>query len=280
MSQTLVAANRGSRSVRRSPRRPLSPTAEVLLGLAGVVGLIAIWEIVTRFGLVSPRVLPPPSEVLVAGVALLGEGEFWVATWATVWVTIVGILVILAIAVPLSIAIHASQFVEESTWFIIEFLKPIPGVALIPLTLLVWGPTDAVKVFLIVFGALWPILTQLIYGLREISGIALDMSRVYRFNPLQRLRFLTVPSMMPFALTGLRISVTIALIIAIVTEYIAGLPGLGSLLALAQLNGVMDQAYALLLLSGVLGLAFSGAVSAMEGPLLFWHPSQREKRSS
>src|SRR5690606_19842522 len=121
-------------------------------------------------------------------------------------------------------------------------LKPIPGVALIPLALLLWGPTEGVKLALIVFGAVWPLLTQLVYGLREVPGTALEMAKVYRLSRSQRLRRITLPSVLPFTLTGLRISVTIALIIAIVTEYIVGMPGLGSLLALAQLNGVVDQA--------------------------------------
>lgn len=103
------------------------------------------------------------------------------------------------------------------------------------------------------------------------------MGRVYRLTMAQRVRWLTIPSMMPFTLTGLRISVTIALIVAVVTEYIAGIPGLGAMLATAQLNGAVPQAFALLFVAGLLGLAFSGGVDALGRPLLFWHASQREK---
>jgi|SRR5690625_4955071 len=253
-------------------------TAEIVLGLLGITVLLLLWEVSSQLGWVSPRAVPPPSDVAMTALELLARNDFWVALWNTIWATVVGVAVMIAIAVPLSIAIHSSRVVEESTWFIIEFLKPIPGVALIPLALLVWGPTDGIKVALIVFGGVWPLLTQLVYGLRETSGVALNMVKVYQFSAWQRFRYLTMPSLMPFALTGLRISVTLALIIAIVTEYIVGINGLGLLLSMAQLNGLIQQTYALLFFSGVLGLLASGLIAALSGPLLFWHPSQREKR--
>ncbi|WP_129662486.1 ABC transporter permease [Phytoactinopolyspora endophytica] len=266
--------------VNRRASGTLSRQAELTLGAVGLIGLVLLWQVASVTGLVSERVVPAPTDVAGALGRLVTTGDFWGAVWATVSITVIGMVVILLIAVPAAMAIHASRIVEHSTWFLIEFLKPIPGVALIPLALLLWGPTDGVKLFLIVFGSLWPMLTQLVYGLREIPGLALEMARVYRFGFWQRIHRITIPSVLPFTLTGLRISVTIALIIAIVTEYIVGMSGLGSLLALAQLNGVVDQAFALLLVSGLLGLAFSGAVAALSGPLLFWHPSQRERRNA
>lgn len=274
---TLTRSQRTPTAALKSLRKG-SSTAEIVLGIVGILGLLSVWELVSQVGLVSSRAVPPPSEVAVTAVELLTRSDFWVAVWDTVWATGLGVTAMIAIAVPLAIAIHSSRTVEESTWFIIEFLKPIPGVALIPLALLIWGPTDGIKVALIVFGGVWPLLTQLIYGLRETSGVALNMTKVYQFTAWQKLRYLTIPSLMPFALTGLRISVTLALIIAIVTEYIVGINGVGLLLSMAQLNGLIHQTYALLFFSGVLGLLASGLVAAMSGPLLFWHPSQREKR--
>lgn len=281
-AEVTVAGGRHQRppvlNVYRKAFRSEGKAAEVLLGLVGILGLLLLWELTSQMGWLSPRAVPPPSEVALTAVDLLARSDFWVALWDTIWATMVGVVVMIAIAVPLSIAIHSSRVVEESTWFIIEFLKPIPGVALIPLALLVWGPTDGIKVALVVFGGVWPLLTQLVYGLRETSGVALNMAKVYQFSAWQKFRYLTVPSLMPFALTGLRISVTLALIIAIVTEYIVGINGVGLLLSMAQLNGLIQQTYALLFFSGVLGLMASGLVAAMSGPLLFWHPSQREKR--
>ncbi|GAA1469185.1 ABC transporter permease [Microbacterium thalassium] len=267
-------------SPRSSGPRQLTRRAEFALGAAGLASIIAIWQIASMTGALSPRAVPPPLDVAVGFGALLINTTFWGAVLATVTVALLGVVIVIAIAIPLAMAIHRSTFFRESTWFVLEFLKPIPPVALIPLTILIWGPTKAVELFLVVFAALWPMLTQLVYGLREVSGVALDMARVYRFTPMQRTFRIVIPSLTPFAMTGLRISITMALVTAIVTEYIIGIPGLGAMLSTAQVNGLLDRMYALIVAMGLLGLALNGVIAALNGPLLFWHASQRERVSS
>ena len=267
-------------TVRRSSRGARAGSAsKVILGTIGLVIALALWQLGSVTGVISPRSIPAPTDIFVALVGLLGTGAFWLAVWTTVSVALFGIVVVIAIAIPLALAIHRSAGVRESTWFLIEFLKPIPPVALIPLGLLLWGPTEVLKLVLVVFASLWPLLTQLIYGLREVSGTALEMSKVYRLSPWQRTSRVVLPSVLPFALTGLRISVTIALIVAIVVEYIGGVSGLGQDLVLSQLNGLLVQTYAIILATGFLGLIFNGLLAALSRPLLFWHASEREKQS-
>lgn len=269
-----MAQRRRSRG-RPDQRRTL--VRDLALGAGGLILVILVWQLATSLHWVSPRSMPQPLDVATALVRLLGDGAFWAACGSTIFSSLVGIGICIVIAVPLSMAIHANEFVRESTWFVIEFLKPVPGVAIIPLALLLWGPTETVKLFLIVFGALWPLLTQFNYGLREVPGTAIEMSRVYRFTGAQRSGRIVIPSLMPFAFTGLRITTTLALIIAIVAEYIIGVPGIGALLALAQTNGVLDRMYAVMVVAGLLGLLFAWGVSALSRPLLFWHASERER---
>lgn len=273
MSQTIARAARD----RRPHPRHLTGRAEALLGALGVVAVVALWALCSATGALSARAVPPPAEVALSFWRLLAGGAFWVSLLLTLVITVVGLAIVLVIAVPLAMAIHGSRLVRESTWFPIEFLKPIPPVALIPLTILLWGPTKSVELALVVFAALWPMLTQLVYGLREVSGVALDVARVYRLAPRQRLLRIVVPSLAPFAMTGLRVSLTIALVVSIVTEYVVGIPGLGAMLQTAQTNGVLDRMYALIVAMGLLGLALNGLLAALNRPLLFWHASQRER---
>jgi ABC-type nitrate/sulfonate/bicarbonate transport system permease component len=270
--------------LRRSPSQPrrkvLSARAELALGLAGIATVIVVWGVASATGALSPSAVPPPLDVARALGALLASGDFWLALLQTVIVALSGVVIVILIAVPLAMAIHGSFAFRESTWFVLEFLKPIPPVALIPLTILLWGPTKSVELFLVVFAALWPMLTQLVYGLREVSGTALDVARVYRFSSWQRTWRIVVPSLMPFAMTGLRISVTMALVVSIVTEYIVGIPGLGAMLSTSQVNGLLDRMYALIVAMGLLGLAMNGGITLLNKPVLFWHASQREKVSA
>jgi ABC-type nitrate/sulfonate/bicarbonate transport system permease component len=264
----------------RTRRSALSPAAESALGVAGLVATVAVWWIACATGAVSPQSVPPPNEVFVALLALVVSAPFWLAAVNTVFIALVGVVIVILISVPLSMAIHRSRGFRESTWFLVEFLKPIPPVALIPLTILLWGPTKSVELFLIVFAALWPMLTQLGYGLREVSGTSLDVAKVYRLTPRQRTMRIIVPSLTPFAMTGLRISVSMALIVAVVTEYIVGIPGLGALLYTSQGSGALDRMYALIVAIGLLGLALNGLLALANRPLLFWHASQRERTAA
>lgn len=251
----------------------------MIYGTVGLVLVLVLWQLGSMTGIINPRSIPAPLDIFITLIGLLGTGWFWVSVWNTVSVSLLGIVIVIAIAIPLASAIHRSTGVRESTWFLIEFLKPIPPVALIPLGLLLWGPTEVLKLILVVFASLWPLLTQLIYGFREVSGTAIEVSKVYRFSPWQRTSRIVLPSILPFAVTGLRISITIALVVAIVVEYIGGVAGMGQELVLSQLNGLLLQTYAIILAMGFLGLVFNGLLAMISRPLLFWHASEREKQS-
>jgi len=263
----------------KARRRGLASTASgrAALGAGAVVVVLAVWELLARSGAFPGGAIPPASDVLVQFAAQLGTGAFWAALWATLSVALLGLLLITVIATPLALLIGLIRPFEESTWFVVEFLKPIPPVALIPLGLLLWGPSPGMKLFLIVLGSVWPLLTQLIYGVREINGVSADMARSYRLGWWLTTSRLVVPSVLPFALTGLRISASIAIIVAVVTEMIGGATGLGQDIVVAQSAGALAQMYALILAAGLLGLLLNAAFRLAEKPLLFWHPSIREE---
>lgn len=263
------------RGRRRGPAN--TPSGRFILGAAAVVVAFAAWEVLSRTGAIPAGAIPPASAVLAEFAAQVVLPGFWASLWDTVSVALLGLVLIVAVASPLALLIGLVRPFAESTWFLVEFLKPIPPVALIPLGLLLWGPSPGMKLFLIVLGAIWPLLTQLVYGVKEVNGVATDMARSYRLGWWLTTSRLVGPSILPFALTGLRISAAIAIIIAVVTEMIGGAAGLGQDIVVAQSAGALAEMYALILTAGLLGLALNAAFRAAEKPLLFWHPSVREE---
>ena len=279
MTTTVAPPARPARSNPGRPRRRLSRRSLILIGIASVVGTLALWELGSLAGLIPASVIPSASVVIAAlGEQLVSPG-FWGSLWLTVSSALLGIVIVTAISIPLSLAIGLSRFVRESTYIPIEFLKPIPPVALIPLTALLWGPSPTMKLFLIVIGALWPLLTQMVYGVREVSGIALQAAKSYRLGGWLTTTRVVVPSLLPFAATGMRVSAAVALIVAIVTEMVAGVPGIGQQITLAQVAGQLPEMYALILATGLLGLLVNAVLKLAERFVLFWHPSQRGERS-
>lgn len=263
----------------RRRRAASTPEGRFALGAGTVVLTFALWEVLSLSGALPADGIPPASAVLAEFAAQLALPAFWAYIWATLSVALLGLVLIIAIATPLALLIGLVKPFAESTWFLVEFLKPIPPVALIPLGLLLWGPSPGMKLFLIVLGAIWPLLTQLVYGVKEVNGVATDMARSYRLGWWLTTSRLVAPSILPFALTGLRISAGIAIIVAIVTEMIGGASGLGQGIVIAQSAGALAEMYALILAAGLLGLALNAAFRAAEKPLLFWHPSIREESS-
>ena len=261
--------------VRMRPRRRLGRRGEILIGAVTVVALLLVWELAAVTGLLPPRVMPSASAVGAELGRQLIAPTFWVALWETLYVSLLGLLIAFVIAVPLSVAMGRVWFVRESVWVLFEFLKPIPAVALLPLTLLIWGPSLDMKLFLVVFAALWPLQMQMTYGVREVGGTAMAMARSYRLGWWLTTTRIVVPSLLPFAATGLRISASIALIVAIVTEMVGGVPGLGQAITLAQIAGLLAVMYALIVATGLLGLVLNGAFRLLDRVVLFWHPSQR-----
>src|SRR5690606_30505559 len=144
-------------------------------------------------------------------------------------------------------------FLLRSFRLIIEALRPIPAVALIPLAVLVFGIDGMTKVVLIAFSVFWPMLFQVIYGVRDVDAVARDTFLSYRLGFWTRIRYLLLPSAAPYFMTGLRISASIALVASVATELGIGAPGLGAAIHAAQSSGAHPEEYAYIIATGMLG---------------------------
>ncbi|WP_155354992.1 ABC transporter permease [Acrocarpospora macrocephala] len=249
--------------------------APVVLGLAGVALALAGWEVVARTALVSASDLPSAS--LVAGelVRQVGRPAFWAGVGATMTQWGIGMLITVAVAVPAGLLMGSVEAVWRALRPVVEFLRPVPGMALIPLTVLLWGLSTASVVFLIVFGSVWSLAVAAMYGARNVDEGARDTARSYGLSRLERVRWLVLPSALPFIATGLRVASATALIIAIGAELVIGVAGLGHDMAIAQTAGDVVHMYALIVMSGILGIAVHLVFSGVERRFLRWHQSQR-----
>jgi ABC-type nitrate/sulfonate/bicarbonate transport system permease component len=261
----------------RARRQPLVQRrgAGFVLGTLGVLIAFAVAELVSRTNLVSPQDIPPASEIVGEFVSQLGTSEFWAQTWNTMLGWAIGLALASVGGIVLGMILGSSVYVRTALRPTVEFLRPVPSVALIPLAILVWGQDLGSKVFLVVIGALWPIVIQSMYGVSQVDDVARDTARSYGLDRRDRVRYLVLPSALPFIATGLRIASATALIVAVTAEVVVGNKGLGNGIALAQAGGNTVHMYALILATGVLGIVIHIAFSALERPLLRWHTSQR-----
>lgn len=265
-------SDRDDADERRSKPRPLSP---FLLGTIGVAGFLAIWECVSRFGLVASEYIPPASTVIAALFGQMTTAVFWVSLGQTIAGWAVGLAIVIVVGVGLGLLIGRNQFLQRATASTIEFLRPIPSVALIPLAVLLYGISPMSTLILVLYSSFWPILIQTVHGAQDVDPVASDTASTFRFRPLTRLTKVIWPSALPYIMTGIRLSASVALILEITGELVIGTPGLGQQIALAQSGGAVDRLFAYILVTGFLGVSINFAVRASERRVLRWHASVR-----
>lgn len=247
------------------------------LGLMGILLFLLAWEAVPRLGLVQERFLPPASRVLNRFFDYLGQPGFWNDVGQTMLAWGLGLAVSIAAAVVLGLLIGSSQFLRKATYSTIEFLRPIPSVALIPLAVLLFGVKIESSLLLVIYASFWQVLLQVLYGVADVDPVAENTARSYRLGRLARIRYVVWPTALPYLMTGIRLASAVALILAITAELIIGSPGLGQQIALTQSGGAVPEMYALILATGLIGVLINVGVRLIEKRVLAWHISVRRE---
>lgn len=246
-----------------------------VLGAFGLAGFVVLLELAPRLGVVDERFLPPFSTMLAALVEELGDPEFWSALLATLRGWSLGLAVACAAGIVLGIGIGSVPAVRAATGSTIEFLRPIPSVALIPLAVLLYGTRPEATLILVVYASFWQVLLQVLYGVQDVDPVARETARSYRFSRLTQLRTVIWPTALPFVMTGFRLAAAVALVLEITGELVIGSPGLGKRIAIAQSSGAVDTMYALVIVTGAIGVAVNVLARRLERRSLHWHPSIR-----
>jgi NitT/TauT family transport system permease protein len=223
-----------------------------------VVGFLAIGELIGRIGLVNREDLPPTSDVLRTLWQMLTAEGFASDVLITTGNWLLGLAVAIAIGVSAGLLLGSVPMLNAASRLAIDFLRPIPSVALIPLAILVLGTGTEMRVFVIVFASIWPILFNTIYGLMEVDPLARETARSFGAGRIRVAFTVSLPSAAPFVLTGIRLGATIALILEITAELLGGggAGGIGKVINVATSGfGRMDVVLAATLVAGAIGLA-------------------------
>jgi NitT/TauT family transport system permease protein len=243
-----------------------------LRNLAGLLGFFLIWEGAVRAGLVDMLFLPPPSIVLARTVELLGQPSFVRDVVATVLAWAIALLISIGIAVPAGLLLGSIPWLRDATRAIVEFLRPIPSVALIPLVLLLIGSGPEAKITLAVYAAVWPILFNTIYALGEIDPVLTETAKSYGTSKTRMLTSVALPHAAPFVFTGIRLSASIALILVVSTEFLAGASrGIGEfILEASGSSSRMDYVLAGTVVAGIIGYLINEGLERAGGRLFRW----------
>jgi len=242
--------------------------------LAGVLVALACWQLVAQVLVVNPN-LPAATTTLSRLWSLAGTGAFWTAVSQTLATAVVGFLLSLPIAIPIGVLTGTSRLARRAFHILIEVLKPIPPIVILPLVVLKAGSTQRMAEILIIFTVVPSLVVIVAAGVHDTDPVALDTARSFGLSTWARVRRIVLPSSLPFVITGLRISITAAVLTAVMAEIVAGAPGLGAQVNVARSAGDPVSTFAYVVALGLLGVVVTYAVSAAEHRLLRWHVSVR-----
>jgi ABC-type nitrate/sulfonate/bicarbonate transport system permease component len=245
------------------------------LGTAGLAGFLALGEVVPRLGLVSEEYFPPTSRILRALFTELGDGAFWTALGDTLTGWALGLAIAVGAGLVVGVLVSVVPYLREVTASTIEFLRPIPSVALIPLAVLLYGSELRSVLLLVVYASFWQILIQVLYGVQDVDPVAEETARSYGLGTGARIRHVLWPSALPYVMTGVRLAAAVALVLAVTAELVIGAPGLGARIAVAQSSQAVPDMYALVVVTGLLGLLINVGARTVERRALAWHQSVR-----
>ncbi|NUP20323.1 MAG: ABC transporter permease subunit [Streptomyces sp.] len=247
----------------------------VALGAAGLAAFLALGEAVPRLGLVKEAYFPPTSRIAGALADEVADSTFWTALGDTLTGWALGVAIASCAGIVVGVIVSVVPHLREATASTIEFLRPIPSVALIPLAVLLYGSELRSVLLLVVYAAFWQVLIQVLYGVQDVDPVADETARSYGLGAWARIRHVLWPTALPYVMTGVRLAAAVALILAITAELIIGAPGLGKRIGVAQASQAVPEMYALIVVTGLLGLLINVGARTVERHALAWHQSVR-----
>jgi len=241
-----------------------------LLAVCSIGGLIVLWWLVTALGVMDKVLLPPPGEVVTAFGRALADGSLARHVGISLLRVLEGFLLALGLAVPIGVLMGSSQAARALVEPVIELLRPIPPIAVIPLAILWFGIDELSKVFIIAYGAFFPILLNTVAGFGEVDRTHVRAAQTLGASRLEIFRDVVLRSAFPFVVVGARLGMGMAFIVLVAAELIASSAGLGYLINDGRYNFRTDQIFLGMACIGVLGFLLNKGLIEAERRLLRW----------
>lgn len=239
-----------------------------------VLMLLVLWDLTIRMFSIPAYLIPPPGKVvgqLVEQWPMLLE-QSYITTQATVW----GFLLSIVVGIPLAMIIAYSRLVESYVYPLLVFSQSIPKVAIAPLFVVWFGFGIMPKIITAFLLGFFPIIVATVMGFKSVEPDMLDLARSMGASRLQTFFKISLPQALPAMFSGLKVSITLAVVGAVVGEFVGSNSGIGYVLQVANGNFDLPLMFAGLVLLSVIGVLLFAVVDLLERLMIPWHASQRQ----
>jgi sulfonate transport system permease protein len=252
------------------------PRADGLVQWIVPLAVVLLWQAASSAGLVPARVLPAPSDVVLAGWKLLLSGELERNIWVSFWRASTGFVIGGGIGFAFGLANGLSPLSGKLTDTTLQMVRNVPHLALIPLVILWFGIDETAKLFLVALGVFFPIYLNTLHGIRTVDPQLIEMGRIYGMSDGELFRRVIFPGALPSIFVGIRFALGIMWLTLIVAETIAASSGLGYMAMQAREFMLIDVVVLSILIYALLGKLADSASRALERLTLSWHPAFRK----
>lgn len=229
-----------------------------LISVAVLVAAIVLWQITSSYGWINPLYFPSPSTIFAAAKSAGVQGDVLRNVGYTLERAAMAYLIAGAAGISLGLLMGYFGLLNSALEPLIEIIRPIPAPALLPLFILILGIGDPMKITVAAIAAFFPILLNTIAGVRDVSGALRETSRLLNFSHFEELRTIVGPGCLPNIMTGLRISLSITLLVSVVTEMIAtGDTGLGFFILNREQAFQIPAMYVGVVVLGIIGFVLN-----------------------
>ena len=228
---------------------------------ASVLAFYEVWFRAT--GRISDT-LAPPSAALAAGWTALADGSLLAATLETFGAMLSGLAIGAGLGLFAGLAVGFSRRADSFSFLAIEMLRPIPSVALLPLSLMIFGFGFRMEIFVVAFACFWPFLILSQNAVRQVEPRLIEVARMLRFGPVDTAAKIILPAAAPRLITAFRLATGIALVVAVTCEIASNPQGLGHALMLSQETLRPARMFAFLFWVGLIGWSLNTALIALE----------------
>lgn len=241
-----------------------------LTGFISVTLVLVVWQLLSGTGRVNALLLPTPVAVFQSAIQLTIKGTLPLDIGVSMGRVLAGFFAALVIAVPLGVLMGFSRTASDGVTPLIEIIRPVPPIAIIPIAMLWFGIGESSKIFLIAYGAFFPILLNTIGGFRAIDPVHIRAVQSLGANRWSVIRHVILLSAFPHIIVGARLGMAMGFIVLVAAELIAADSGLGFLIQDARQHFMTDQIFVGIIAIGVLGLLLNQSLLVLERWIVPW----------
>src|SRR3954470_20389710 len=238
-----------------------------------LIFIVVAWDLTIRLFKIPPYQIPAPGDVVV--VLWNDWPELMAQAWPTTYATICGFLLSAVFGIPVAMLIAGSRTVESYVYPLLVFSQSVPKIAIAPLFVVWFGFGIVPKVIAAFLLGFFPVVVSAVQGFKSVDPDMVDLARAMQGSRFAVFRAVNLPHAMPAIFAGLKVSVTLAVVGAVVGEFVGSNSGIGYLLQIANGNFDLPLMFAALTVLSAIGVLLFVAVDVVERWTIPWHASQR-----